>query len=184
LSRIAPPHTVRGAVKGWIARHAARLAGPVLEIGSAGSTAWWVDNRGLRPELPWVGVDMRRGDGVDVVGDGYGLPFRAATFGGVLCSEVLEHVWQPPRMLAELRRVMQPGAVLLVTTLWAFPYHAYPDDYWRFSRSALARLLAEVGFGGVATDSAGEVSIPLDDHGNNPVVKAMERQVFAVGVAA
>jgi len=176
-----PPHTVRGAIKGWIAEHAQRLAGPVLEVGSAGTTEWWVDNRGLRPDLPWVGLDQRAGDGVDVRGDGYALPFGSGTFGGAICSEVLEHVWEPPRMLAELRRVMRPGAWVIVTTLWAFPFHGFPSDYWRFSDVALSRLLHEAGFDRVHSATAGEVRIELDDHGDNPGTWTMPRQVFAAG---
>ena len=37
-----------------------------------------------------------------------------ATFDLVLCLSVLEHLWQPEIMLAECRRVLAPGGVLLV----------------------------------------------------------------------
>ena len=44
--------------------------------------------------------------------------------------------------------VLKPGGRVYVQTHFAFPLHAYPHDYWRFSREALETLFAEEhGFG-------------------------------------
>jgi 2-polyprenyl-3-methyl-5-hydroxy-6-metoxy-1,4-benzoquinol methylase len=60
-----------------------------------------------------------------------GVPFASASFDLVWCSEVLEHLADPRAALAELRRVLRPGGVLLLTT---------PNSYaWLF------RVLALVG---------------------------------------
>lgn len=48
--------------------------------------------------------------------DGMRLPFPNHTFDLVLSSEVLEHILEPAKMLAEVRRVLQPGGVVLLTT--------------------------------------------------------------------
>ncbi len=37
-----------------------------------------------------------------------------STFDLVLCLSVLEHLWQPERMLAECRRLLAPGGLLLI----------------------------------------------------------------------
>ena len=42
-------------------------------------------------------------------GDGYELPFAADSFDVVLLVAVLEHTREPWRVLAEARRVLQPG---------------------------------------------------------------------------
>lgn len=49
--------------------------------------------------------------GADVVR----LPFRRASFPGILCSEVLEHLPDDAPALAEFYRVLKPGGVLLFT---------------------------------------------------------------------
>ncbi len=44
-----------------------------------------------------------------------GLPFRSGTFDLVLCTEVLEHVPDPPRLLAELWRVCTTTGEVILT---------------------------------------------------------------------
>jgi ubiquinone/menaquinone biosynthesis C-methylase UbiE len=46
-------------------------------------------------------------------GDVEALPFADASFGTVLCTEVIEHIPDPSAALAEYRRVLQPGGVLI-----------------------------------------------------------------------
>jgi len=43
------------------------------------------------------------------------LPFPDGTFGRVVCSEVLEHVLDPEKVVAEIRRVCRPGARAVFT---------------------------------------------------------------------
>jgi SAM-dependent methyltransferase len=51
-----------------------------------------------------------------VVADGTRLPFRDASFGTAVCTEVLEHVDDPRAVLAEMARVLRTGALAYVTT--------------------------------------------------------------------
>jgi ubiquinone/menaquinone biosynthesis C-methylase UbiE len=48
-----------------------------------------------------------------IEGDVEALPFDEASFGTVLCTEVIEHIPDPSAALAEYRRVLQPGGVLI-----------------------------------------------------------------------
>ncbi len=44
------------------------------------------------------------------------LPFRDAVFDGLFSGEVIEHVHEPEAVLREWRRVLKPGAPLILTT--------------------------------------------------------------------
>lgn len=177
-----PPDTVRGRIRGWIERHADKLGDDVLEVGSRQHVpnAWWIVNRDLARGR-WLGCDMQPGPGVDVVADIHSPPDEwSRRFSGIVCSEVLEHVRWPWQALPMLRACLRPGGWLVVTTLFSFPEHGFPDDFWRFSRSGLCALLVDAGFADVETEYAGGMEVQLDDHGAGRARRNIPMHVFAV----
>lgn len=183
MNRKLPPNCVRGRIRQFIERHADKLGDEVLEVGSRMTIkeAWWIVNRDLA-RGNWTGVDMQPGHGVDVVADLHELPQDwTGKFTGVLCSEVLEHVAEPWVALPEIRRVVRPGGLAIFTTLFAFPEHGFPDDYWRYTTSGLTRLLRSAGFTEVQAEYAGGIELVLDDHGEGPVNRRnLPMHTFAV----
>lgn len=77
--------------------------------------------------------------------DAQALPFGNNLFDCVLFSEVVEHVPEASKAIAEISRVLRPGGALLIT--WPFMYmmHEMPNDYVRFTEFGMARLLASNG---------------------------------------
>src|SRR5262249_32402332 len=71
------------------------------------------------------------------------LPFADATFERVLCVEVLEHLHDPALAVAEMRRVLAPGGLLLLTTRFAYPLHDEPHDYFRYTVHGLRHLFRD-----------------------------------------
>jgi SAM-dependent methyltransferase len=181
-----PLSSVRGRIRAFIERHADKLGDDVLEVGSRMTRpgSWWIVNRDLA-RGQWLGIDMQPGHGVDLVADIHDLPADwGGRFSGVLCSEVLEHVARPWVALPKLRAVIRPGGWIVVTTLFAFPEHGFPDDFYRYSQSGLRLLLEDAGFVDVETEYAGEVPLVLDDHGEGMVNKRkVPMHVFAVARA-
>jgi len=89
----------------------------------------------------YVGTDVKRSQSVDVLSVAERLPFRSDTFDLVLCTQVLEHVLQPPAVVEEIRRVLTPGGVLLLSThgIW-FKHEKW--DFWRWTDMGLRVLLS------------------------------------------
>jgi SAM-dependent methyltransferase len=84
-------------------------------------------------------------DSTYVVGDAAALPFAAGTFDLVLMIEVLQHLPEPARALAEAGRVLTPSGVLVATARQAWRTHGAPNDYFRFTRYGLEQLLGTSG---------------------------------------
>jgi len=140
---------------------------PVLEIGSLQVQGEAVgDLRPLFAGRTFVGCDMMPGDGVNVVGRLEDLPVPDGGAGTVLCLNVLEHAWECRRGVEELVRVTADGGAALVMAPFTFHIHAYPDDYWRFTPRALARMM----------DGFPSVLVGWQGHAKTP------RIVFALGL--
>ncbi len=108
-----------------------------LEVGSYGSSGYgkYFPNR--------VGLDIRSGPGVDVVGSVYKIPFEDNSFEIVLCMVVMEHLEDPKVAIAEIYRVLKPGGKILVSVPFLFPIHDSPNDFWRFTKYGLKVLFKD-----------------------------------------
>jgi SAM-dependent methyltransferase len=98
----------------------------------------------------WPGTSHARGSAI--VADLHDLPVEDGSFGAVLCTEVLEHVAEPERVVAELRRVLRAGAPLLVSVPFVGALHEEPHDHWRYTSHGLRGLLERGGFGGIEVE--------------------------------
>ncbi len=76
-----------------------------------------------------------------VNGGGERLPFPAAHFDIIVCLDVLEHVRQPEKLLAEVNRCLKPGGLLYLTAINRFAFND-PHYHVRFV-NWLPRRLAE-----------------------------------------
>lgn len=102
---------------------------------------------GLDLDAPTLARARARYPGPQVAwaaGQAEALPFAGGAFDLVCCFQVLEHLPDPARLLAEARRVLAPGGRLLLTTpnraavlAGLNPHHAREYD-----AAALAALLA------------------------------------------
>lgn len=82
-------------------------------------------------------TDLRPFPGVRVMVDAQHLPFADAIFQVVVCHQVLEHLPDADRAVAEFHRVLGPGGKLIVSVPFFFPFHASPDDFRRWSLPGL-----------------------------------------------
>jgi SAM-dependent methyltransferase len=97
----------------------------------------------LFADVTYAGSDMQPGLHVDQVHDLHSLGFADNSIGTALLLDVVEHVREPWVGLAEVHRCLKPGGVVIMTSHFYFPIHAYPDDFWRFSSSGFAVLLKD-----------------------------------------
>ena len=88
----------------------------------------------------YVNLDLFAVPGVDVAANAEQLPFAGEQFQRVECDAVLEHVRNPRQVMSEIRRVLEPGGYAHIVTPFCHPFHAYPNDYRRFTLEGLREL--------------------------------------------
>jgi SAM-dependent methyltransferase len=98
------------------------------------------------------------------------LPQREA-FGTVVCSSVLEHVENPFEVFAGFRRVLKPGGLLVVSTVFSYRHHDAPRDFWRFSPECLEMLASVAGL--AVLESGWRVNALLVQHDEWNLVRSV-----------
>jgi len=92
----------------------------------------------------FVGTDFRSGPDVDLTADLHTLANKAGTetFDIVISCATLEHVKYPHLAALNMLKVLKVNGLIFIHTHQTFPLHAYPNDYYRFSREALQSLFS------------------------------------------
>src|SRR5690242_11975294 len=87
------------------------------------------------PGFTYIGVNNSLEDASpDIVANAECLPLATQSFDIVLCTQVLEHVPRPGRLLGECRRVLRPEGWLLLSAPFYWPIHEEPFDFFRFTK--------------------------------------------------
>lgn len=113
------------------------IQSPCLELGSV------VTEMSLRRQITeagieWFGTDIISGENVDYVADFESVSsvcrnFQKQRFRSVLVLNVLEHVFEPIKLLDNVFGILEVGGNCVISTPAVWPLHQYPLDYWRIN---------------------------------------------------
>lgn len=131
LRRSLTRKITRERLHGFLESHATESL--VIDIGSSANTLHTLFPNTLRGDIRFI-------PSIDIQYDAHALPFASASVETILCTEVLEHCYDPQKVMDEFHRILRPGGKLILTTRFIFPLHDTPHDYFRFTRFGLAHL--------------------------------------------
>jgi SAM-dependent methyltransferase len=124
------------------------IRGVCLDIGS-GSSPY---KRYLECDR-YISVDKKSTQAVtyqenqnEVEADARELPFEDGYADTILLNQVLEHIFEYDKVLSETHRVLNSSGKLVISVPFIFHIHAQPNDYFRFSKYGLEKLLQKHGY--------------------------------------
>ena len=83
--------------------------------------------------------------GFDLVIDMTSIALPDQSVEAFLSCFAFEHVFEFERSFSEVARTLKPGGYYLLVVPFLYFYHAAPDDYFRYTQSALVRLSEKHG---------------------------------------
>ena len=148
----------RRYIEDFLARHRRDIRGRVLEVAEDTYTFRFGGNQ--------VTSDILHIDdshpGATVIADLADADHLSdATFDCFICTQTLTYIFDVPRALATIHRILRPGGVLLTTVPGISQISPYDQDrwgeFWRFTEQSLGRLLG---------DAFGPANVEVVSYGN------------------
>ncbi|HED13179.1 MAG TPA: class I SAM-dependent methyltransferase [Gammaproteobacteria bacterium] len=124
------------------------LKGVVIDIGCADAKP----KKHLPPDCQYIGIDYYSTatewyeTHPDLFADAQSLPLIDGCSDHVLLLDVLEHIPDSDRCLAEINRILKPGGSLVIQVPFMYPIHDAPLDFHRWTRFGLINAAKRNGY--------------------------------------
>lgn len=121
----------------WVWNRRELLGYLVMDVGQSDAPRRWFGEGYFT-----FGLDSES----DVVGDLREIPMESDSLDGMIVTEVLEHCEDPFLAMSEVRRVLKPKGLLLITSPMIWSWHGVSGaykDFWRFTRQGWELLLKD-----------------------------------------
>jgi ubiquinone/menaquinone biosynthesis C-methylase UbiE len=122
------------------------MKGKLLDVGCGnGPFEYLVNNKTCQ----YTGIDIADADNFDyknskiITFDGENIPFADNSFENIICTEVIEHIENPSKIIGEMYRVLKPNGLCIVTLPWSARVHFAPHDYCRYTPYKLKTLFTQ-----------------------------------------
>jgi SAM-dependent methyltransferase len=126
---------------------------PRLLIVGGGTRGPGTDALYSSPDIDVVAFDIYASPNTSLIADGHAMPFADGSFDGVWVQSVLEHVVDPPKVVAQINRVLAPGGLVFAETPFLWPVHERAYDFTRWTASGLRWLFRDFAIEASGTSS-------------------------------
>ena len=143
-------------IERFLRQHAAAIHGTVAEFHDDGYTRAYGGARVTRAEVIDIVRDNPR---ATICADLQDAPqIGSETFDCIICTQTLQYMYEVPRAIQTLHRILKPGGVVLVTLPGITQIGAGEAiPYWQFTERSARRLFADV---------FGDECLEVQPHGN------------------
>jgi len=94
----------------------------------------------------YLSFDLFKAEHINITGDIHSSGLPDQNFDTIVCTQVLEHSRNPFLVVGEIKRMLKPGGVAILTAPFMYPYHPDPEDNFRLSVYGLASFFTTTEF--------------------------------------
>lgn len=133
-------------VKNTLKKHGLEgLQFKMLEVGGRSEGSYTQDEGFWGLEFHNLNLENPHNCSRTVIGDITNCPeIPDNSYDFVYSMDTFEHIAEPWKAAKEIVRILKPGGITFIVTLFAWRYHPAPIDYWRFSPHCLAFLFKDL----------------------------------------
>lgn len=124
------------------------VKGKVLDVG--GAAFFYTAQKKEFPFTTWTTIDPEpEGETIKderyryIQGDGCNMPFKDSSFDTVINMHVLEHVFEPNKMIAEIHRVLKMGGHAIFLIPCSANLHMAPFHYYNYTQFWIRRVMKD-----------------------------------------
>ncbi len=128
------------------------IRGNVVDIGGGGTPSY-LSFLHIEPHTKRTSIDFAGDIKVDL--ETTRIPLENNSANTVLMFNVLEHIFNYRKVLAEAHRLLAPSGQLIGFVPFLIQYHPDPSDYFRYTGETLKRLLEESDFSDIQVRTLG-----------------------------
>lgn len=119
------------------------LDGVILDVGGGGTSEYHALIKG---EHTFYSINISVGAKPDKIVDiEKPFPLDSEQYDHAICMNVLEHVFEFENVIKETVRVIKSGGKIVLATPMIYKIHGSPDDYLRYTQSAIIRMAKKHG---------------------------------------
>ncbi|MEH2411353.1 class I SAM-dependent methyltransferase [Nostoc sp.] len=123
-------------------------SGSIMLDAGAGNCHW----KSYFPSVRYIAMDLGIGDSecdyskLDIRGDLRNIPLEDNSIDIIISIQVLEHLPEPWKVIAEFQRVLKPQGLLFISCPESEQQHQIPFDFFRYTPFGIKSLLNSSGF--------------------------------------
>ncbi len=137
-------------------RNNQKINGRILDLGSGTVRPSYYRFLRIDKDSKIISVDISDERKPDIKADlEKPFPFKNKGFNYVFCFNLLEHTFNYRNVINESFRVLKNSGSVIGTAPLLVSVHGDPDDYFRYTKSALEKLFKEAGFKEIKIEALG-----------------------------
>lgn len=113
------------------------MRGLILDVGGGHKRGFFKRPEGVR----WLVLDNKKAFSPEILADAQNLPIKSKKIDVIKCTEVLEYIDNPDKIIKEFYRILKPGGILILSVPFNFGIHYDLYDLQRFTHYKLRRML-------------------------------------------
>ena len=110
--------------------------------------------------------------------DGANIPMKESSCSHALLIEVMEHIYDPHKLISDIKRILSTNGTLIFTVPFYWPIHEAPYDFNRYTRYSIEQILSDSGLELITLEDTGNIFVSFFQTMNSFIYAFTGKKLF------